>query len=119
MTNEQESAKKFDFSTDESTWSESQIRAYIATLPNWRSQITIRGVLVAILVGTVLTFISMRLNLMTSPIFPSFAVPSALMAYVVMKVWTRIFSQVLPFTKQENTIIQTMAVSIIAGAQPR
>ncbi|KAI3882076.1 hypothetical protein MKX03_006286 [Papaver bracteatum] len=70
----------------------------------WKKQITLRG-LIAII---------MKLNL-TTGITPNLNVSAALVAFVVIRPWTKLLNKFgissTPFTPQENTIIQTFSVA--------
>lgn len=80
----------------------------------WTKQITIRGVIASIFLGTVYTVIAMKLNL-TIGILPNLNVSAALLAFVYMKTWTKILQKsgiaTVPFTRHENTMIQTCSVA--------
>lgn len=80
----------------------------------WRDQITVRGLVVSIMIGTMYSIIDMKLNL-TVGIVPNFNVSAALLAFLFVRSWTKLLHRAgfvsKPFTPQENTIIQTCAVS--------
>lgn len=80
----------------------------------WTKQVTVRGIIVSILIGVIYSIISMKLNLTTGMI-PNFNVSSALLVYVFVQTWTKVLQKagfvVRPFTRQENTLIQTCAVA--------
>lgn len=83
-------------------------------VPDWKEQITIRGLLVSALLGGLFSIITHKLNL-TVGIIPSLNVAAGLLGFFFVKSWTKILSQlglvVKPFTKQENTVIQTCVVA--------
>lgn len=80
----------------------------------WTKQITVRGVIASILIGSMYSIIAMKLNL-TTGITPNLNVSAALLAFVFMRTWTKLLRKVgivsTPFTKQENTMIQTCSVA--------
>ncbi|KAI3839411.1 hypothetical protein MKX03_016089 [Papaver bracteatum] len=83
-------------------------------IPHWRDQITIRGLVVSALLGTLFCIITHKLNL-TVGIIPSLNVAAGLLGFFFVKSWTTFLSklgfQVKPFTRQENTVIQTCVVA--------
>ncbi|KAL5539724.1 hypothetical protein UlMin_043853, partial [Ulmus minor] len=80
----------------------------------WTKQITVRGVIASIIIGSVYSIIAMKLNLTTGMV-PNLNVSAALLAYVFIRTWTKMVKragfQAKPFTRQENTMIQTCAVA--------
>lgn len=83
-------------------------------IPPWKEQITIRGIVASVLIGSIYSIIVMKLNL-TTGLVPNLNVSAALLAFVFIKTWTKILEKAnivaAPFTRQENTIIQTCAVA--------
>nr|CAD1836600.1 unnamed protein product [Ananas comosus var. bracteatus] len=83
-------------------------------IPPWREQITIRGLVVSAMLGTLFCVITHKLNL-TVGIIPSLNVAAGLLGFFLVKSWTgfveRIGFVTKPFTKQENTVIQTCVVA--------
>lgn len=83
-------------------------------VPEWKEQITIRGLAVSALLGTLFCIITHKLNL-TVGIIPSLNVAAGLLGFFFVKSWTGLMSklgfEVKPFTKQENTVIQTCVVA--------
>lgn len=83
-------------------------------LPTWRNQITARGIVVSIVIGIIFSFISLKLNL-TTGLVPNLNVSSALVSFAFVKSWTKLLHKAgivsAPFTRQENTVIQTCAVA--------
>ncbi|KAK8511411.1 hypothetical protein V6N12_038015 [Hibiscus sabdariffa] len=83
-------------------------------VPEWKDQITIRGLVVSALLGTLFCIITHKLNL-TVGIIPSLNVGAGLLGFFFVKSWTGFLTklgfQVTPFTKQENTVIQTCVVA--------
>jgi uncharacterized oligopeptide transporter (OPT) family protein len=80
----------------------------------WTKQVTVRGIIVSILIGAIYSIIAMKLSLTTGMI-PNFNVSAALLAFVFVQTWTKVLQKagfvVRPFTRQENTLIQTCAVA--------
>ncbi|KAL1223419.1 putative metal-nicotianamine transporter YSL4 [Cardamine amara subsp. amara] len=76
----------------------------------WKYQITIRGLIVSALLGILFCIITHKLSL-TVGIIPSLNVAAGLLGFFFVKSWTGFLSKlgflVKPFTKQENTVIQT------------
>ncbi|XP_010441262.1 PREDICTED: probable metal-nicotianamine transporter YSL4 [Camelina sativa] len=83
-------------------------------VPEWKDQITIRGLVASALLGTLFCIITHKLNL-TIGIIPSLNVAAGLLGFFFVKSWTGFLSKLgfspKPFTKQENTVIQTCVVS--------
>ncbi|EPS62701.1 hypothetical protein M569_12087, partial [Genlisea aurea] len=83
-------------------------------IPPWKNQITIRGIVASVLIGIIYSVIVMKLNL-TTGLVPNLNVSAALLAFVFIESWTKILQRAnvltAPFTRQENTIIQTCAVA--------
>ncbi|KAE8680414.1 Metal-nicotianamine transporter YSL1 [Hibiscus syriacus] len=80
----------------------------------WTKQITIRGLIASLLIGIIYSVIVMKLNL-TTGLVPNLNVSAALLAFIFIKSWTKLLQKAgfvsTPFTRQENTIIQTCAVA--------
>lgn len=80
----------------------------------WRKQITVRGLIASLIIGIIYSVIVMKLNL-TTGLVPNLNVSAALLGFVFIRSWTKILSKAnivsAPFTRQENTIIQTCAVA--------
>lgn len=83
-------------------------------IPSWKEQITVRGLLVSALLGTLFCIITHKLNL-TVGVIPSLNVAAGLLGFFFVKTWTGLLSKVgvltTPFTRQENTVIQTCVVA--------
>ncbi|GMN57483.1 hypothetical protein TIFTF001_026602 [Ficus carica] len=83
-------------------------------IPEWQDQITIRGLVVSALLGALFCIITHKLNL-TVGIIPSLNVAAGLLGFFFVKSWTAFLSKlglhVRPFTRQENTVIQTCVVA--------
>lgn len=82
--------------------------------PPWTKQLTLRGVVVSIMIGIIFSIIAMKLNL-TTGLVPNLNVSAALLAFVFIRTWTQMLHKAgyvtRPFTRQENTMIQTCAVA--------
>ncbi|XP_044477474.1 metal-nicotianamine transporter YSL1-like [Mangifera indica] len=83
-------------------------------LQPWLQQISIRGLIVSIFIGIIYSVVAMKLNL-TTGWTPNFNVSAALLGFVFIRTWTKILHKAgyvsRPFTRQENTMIQTCAVA--------
>lgn len=83
-------------------------------IPEWQDQITIRGLVVSAVLGTLFCIITHKLNL-TVGIIPSLNVAAGLLGFFMVKSWTELLTKlgfsVKPFTRQENTVIQTCVVA--------
>lgn len=83
-------------------------------LQPWTRQLTVRGVTVSVIIGSVYSVIVMKLNL-TTGLVPNLNVSAALLAFVFVRTWTKVLQKAgfvtKPFTRQENTMIQTCAVA--------
>ncbi|KAM1515919.1 hypothetical protein ACFXTH_014943 [Malus domestica] len=86
----------------------------VGTILPWTQQLTFRGVVASIVIGMVYSVIAMKLNL-TTGIVPNLNVSAALLAFVFIRTWTNLLKKAgfnsKPFTRQENTMIQTCAVA--------
>jgi hypothetical protein len=83
----------------------------------WREQLTVRGLVAAALIGSMYTVIVMKLNL-TTGFVPTMNVSAALLAFLALRGWTAALARLgvrpsaaRPFTRQENTVVQTCAVA--------
>ncbi|KAM7463296.1 hypothetical protein LguiA_031417 [Lonicera macranthoides] len=83
-------------------------------VPTWQSQLTFRAFAVSLVLGVLFSFIVMKLNL-TSGIIPSLNVSAGLLGFFFVKTWTGFLGKTgmlkQPFTRQENTVIQTCVVA--------
>ncbi|KAK4789942.1 hypothetical protein SAY86_017246 [Trapa natans] len=86
----------------------------VKRLPPWKSQITVRGIVASLAIGIIYSIVVMKLNL-TTGLVPNLNVSAALLAFVLISSWTKLLHKAgivtAPFTRQENTIIQTCAVA--------
>ncbi|KAF3781557.1 putative metal-nicotianamine transporter [Nymphaea thermarum] len=80
----------------------------------WFQQITARGLFASLVIGVMYSVIVMKLNL-TTGLVPSLNVSAALLAFVCLRSWTTVLHRAgivtVPFTRQENTVVQTCAVA--------
>ncbi|CAL5017323.1 unnamed protein product [Urochloa decumbens] len=85
-----------------------------AAPPPWRDQVTARGLVVSAVLGVLFCLITHKLSL-TVGIAPSLNVAAGLLGYFLVRTWTAALGKVgvasKPFTKQENTVIQTCVVA--------
>ncbi|KAI4307733.1 hypothetical protein L6164_030889 [Bauhinia variegata] len=83
-------------------------------VPPWQSQLTVRALAVSFVLAILFTFIVMKLNL-TTGIIPSLNVSAGLLGFFFVKTWTKLLNKSgmlkQPFTRQENTVIQTCVVA--------
>ncbi|CAN6480354.1 unnamed protein product [Victoria cruziana] len=82
--------------------------------PPWFQQISARGLFASLVIGVMYSVIVMKLNL-TTGLVPSLNVSAALLAFVCLRSWTTVLHRAgivtVPFTRQENTVVQTCAVA--------
>ncbi|KAI8560699.1 hypothetical protein RHMOL_Rhmol04G0277000 [Rhododendron molle] len=83
-------------------------------VPPWEEQVTVRSVVTSVVLSAVFTFIVCKLNL-TTGIIPSLNVAAGLLGFALIKAWTALLEKFgllkQPFTRQENTVIQTCVVA--------
>ena len=83
-------------------------------VPSWKNQITVRAIVTSFILSIVFNFIVCKLNL-TTGVIPSLNVAAGLLGFAILKGYTSILSQFglmkQPFTRQENTVIQTCVVA--------
>ncbi|KAI4306330.1 hypothetical protein L6164_029617 [Bauhinia variegata] len=84
------------------------------TVLPWTRQITIRSVVTSFVLSIVFNFIVCKLNL-TTGVIPSLNVTAGLLGFAVVKSYTKLLKSCgllrQPFTRQENTVIQTCVVA--------
>ncbi|KAL4186159.1 hypothetical protein AMTRI_Chr09g32400 [Amborella trichopoda] len=84
------------------------------SVPPWQEQLTFRAFFVSFVLGIMFSVIVMRFNL-TTGIIPSLNVSAGLLGFFFVKSWTKFLEKVgalkQPFTRQENTVIQTCVVA--------
>ena len=80
----------------------------------WWEQVTLRGIVVSIALGFLFVIITHKLNL-TVGVIPSLNVSAGLLGFLFIRTWTAVTTKLKlftkPFTRQENTVIQTCVVS--------
>ncbi|KAF9624994.1 hypothetical protein IFM89_016814 [Coptis chinensis] len=83
-------------------------------VPSWKDQLTFRAFTVSFLLAILFSFIVMKLSL-TTGIIPSLNVSAGLLGFFFVKTWTKFLAKSgwlkQPFTRQENTVIQTCVVA--------
>lgn len=83
-------------------------------VPTWQKQLTMRAFVVSFVLSVLFSFIVMKLNL-TTGIIPSLNVSAGLLGFFFVKTWTKFLEKSgllrQPFTRQENTVIQTCVVA--------
>ena len=84
-------------------------------VPPWREQLTVRAFVVSLVLAVLFTFIVMKLNL-TTGIIPSLNVSAGMLGFFFVSVWSKFLDKSglllrQPFTRQENTVIQTCVVA--------
>ncbi|XP_050129589.1 probable metal-nicotianamine transporter YSL7 isoform X2 [Malus sylvestris] len=89
--------------------------AFKATaVPPWTKQITVRSMVTSFILSIVFNFIVCKLNL-TTGVIPSLNVAAGLLGFAVVKGYTAMIDKCgflkQPFTRQENTVIQTCVVA--------
>ncbi|XP_034925394.1 probable metal-nicotianamine transporter YSL7 [Populus alba] len=83
-------------------------------VPPWTKQITLRAMLTSLVLSIVFNFIVCKLNL-TTGVIPSLNVAAGLLGFAILKFWTSLLGKAgflkQPFTRQENTVVQTCVVA--------
>ncbi|XP_075483421.1 putative metal-nicotianamine transporter YSL12 [Primulina tabacum] len=83
-------------------------------VPSWGKQITIRSLVTSLLLSLVFNVIVCKLNL-TTGVIPSLNVAAGLIGFALVRSWTALAEKCgllkQPFTRQENTVIQTCIVA--------
>ncbi|GAB4836147.1 hypothetical protein Ancab_001063 [Ancistrocladus abbreviatus] len=83
-------------------------------VPPWQKQLTFRAFFVSFILTILFSFIVMKFNL-TTGIIPSLNVAAGLLGFFFVKTWTKFLEKSgllkRPFTRQENTVIQTCVVT--------
>ncbi|KAF8031535.1 hypothetical protein BT93_D0679 [Corymbia citriodora subsp. variegata] len=83
-------------------------------VPPWKRQLTFRALGVSFVLSVLFAFIVMKLNL-TTGVVPSLNVAAGLLGFFFVKMWTKVLDKSgllqVPFTRQENTVIQTCVVA--------
>ncbi|XP_047315737.1 probable metal-nicotianamine transporter YSL8 [Impatiens glandulifera] len=93
---------------------EDSVESVNELVSTWKQHLTVRAFVVAFLLGVLFTFIVMKLSL-TTGIIPTMTVPAGLLGFFFVKTWTKLLQKAgllqQPFTRQENTVIQTCVVA--------
>ncbi|GAB4836140.1 Probable metal-nicotianamine transporter ysl7 [Ancistrocladus abbreviatus] len=83
-------------------------------VPPWQKQLTFRAFFVSFILTILFSFIVMKL-ILTTTIVPSLNVAAGLLGFFFVKTWTKFLEKSgllkQPFTRQENTVIQTCVVA--------
>nr|XP_009592956.1 probable metal-nicotianamine transporter YSL7 [Nicotiana tomentosiformis] len=83
-------------------------------VPPWKKQITLRSMVTGLILSIVFNFIVCKLNL-TTGVIPSLNVAAGLLGFAMIRSWTAVIEKFgklkQPFTRQENTVIQTCVVA--------
>ncbi|XP_049407776.1 probable metal-nicotianamine transporter YSL7 [Solanum stenotomum] len=83
-------------------------------VPPWQKQITLRAMVTGLILSVVFNFIVCKLNL-TTGVIPSLNVAAGLLGFAGVRSWTVVIDKFgmlkQPFTRQENTVIQTCVVA--------
>ncbi|GFP94154.1 metal-nicotianamine transporter ysl1 [Phtheirospermum japonicum] len=114
MSIDQEMDPKLEIVRENEFEEEAEDEEEVRRVQPWQKQITVRGIIASVVIGSIFSVIAMKLNL-TTGITPNLNVSAALLAFVFMRTWSKalhkfgIYSS--PFTKQENTMIQTCVVA--------
>lgn len=84
------------------------------TVPSWKEQLTVRAFFISLVLSVLFSVIVMKLNL-TTGIIPSLNVSAGLLGFFFVRTWTKFLDRCgllkQPFTRQENTVIQTCVVA--------
>lgn len=85
-----------------------------AEVPPWWAQMSIRGIFASALLGSLFCVVVHKLSL-TTGIIPSLHISAGLLSFFCIRIWTSLLNHVgipcRPFTRQENTVIQTCIVA--------
>ncbi|XP_066311116.1 probable metal-nicotianamine transporter YSL11 [Miscanthus floridulus] len=80
---------------------------------SWREQLTVRAFVVGFILAILFSIIIMKLNL-TTGVIPLLNVSASLLGFFLICLWTKAIESMgllkQPFTRQENTFIQTCVV---------
>ncbi|OIT05213.1 PREDICTED: probable metal-nicotianamine transporter YSL7 [Nicotiana attenuata] len=86
----------------------------VKEVPPWKKQITLRSMVTGLILSVVFNFIVCKLNL-TTGVIPSLNVAAGLLGFAMIRSWTAVIEKFgklkQPFTRQENTVIQTCVVA--------
>ena len=111
---EQYSSEIESFERDDMESGTGQEQEGLNKVPHWTKQITVRGLFASLAIGIIYSVIVMKLSL-TTGLVPNLNTSAALLAFVFVRTWTKLLHKAgvlsSPFTRQENTIVQTCAVA--------
>ncbi|KAM3226402.1 hypothetical protein ACQJBY_058834 [Aegilops geniculata] len=83
-------------------------------VPSWREQLTVRAFVVSAVLAVLFSVIVMKLSL-TAGIIPSLNISAGLLGFFFARLWAAAEARLglprRPFTRQENTVIQTCVVA--------
>lgn len=83
-------------------------------VPKWTHQLTSRGLIVSGIIGTIFA-VTIHKLMFTVGVIPILNISAGLFGYFFIRLWTSLLSRFgihsKPFTRQENTVIQTCVVS--------
>ncbi|KAK4766149.1 hypothetical protein SAY87_007791 [Trapa incisa] len=83
-------------------------------VPNWRRQLTVRALVTGFILSVAFNFIVCKINLSTG-VIPSLNVAAGLIGFAIVKTYTTVLEGCgllkQPFSRQENTVIQTCVVA--------
>ncbi|XP_024178264.1 probable metal-nicotianamine transporter YSL7 [Rosa chinensis] len=83
-------------------------------VPPWTMQITVRSMVTSFFLSIIFNFIVCKLNL-TTGVIPSLNVAAGLLGFALLKGYTALLQKLgllkQPFTRQENTVVQTCVVA--------
>lgn len=83
-------------------------------VPSWKEQVTARALIVGALLGALFSLISHKLALSVG-IVPSLNIAAGLLGFFLLTLWNRVVGllgfTIRPFTRQENTVIQTCVIA--------
>jgi hypothetical protein len=89
-------------------------------IPSWKSQLTVRALVVSLVLGTLFTVLLLKLRLTAGLIFTPAYMHPGLVGFSCIKAWVTIVERCgilgQPFTRQENTMIQVCVLAIIRVA---
>eukprot|EP00121_Abeoforma_whisleri_P004476 Awhi_evm1s4048 len=102
------------FDPDNPQWSQSELEEIENGL-NWRLGVSLRSIVLGIVVGTLCTFMLLKIILWNGASTPGWSLPAVLLSYVLIKMFmfvTKNCVEFLPLSKYELVCIQTIVVAI-------
>ncbi|KAF9597661.1 hypothetical protein IFM89_020541 [Coptis chinensis] len=116
-TNIEEPIETLEIEREKLEEQQEQLGSEWKEIPPWTKQITVRGLVASFVIGVLYSVVIMKLNL-TTGIAPNLNVSAALVAFVFIQSWTKVLQKAgivaIPFTKQENAVIQTCTAACYA-----